>query len=788
MTYRLLSRLFCHVAIGVAPVLFAGLPGAAAPIDLTGATVVTGGNHRSVRVAATVLAEEITKRTGLEIPAGNEWPDAGPVVIVTSGAVQKVHGISAPDAAAGLSAEGYCVATFSDDRPIVWIAGADARGALFGVGYLLRKLEWREGTVTLPGPLSMVSAPEYPLRGHQLGYRATANSYDAWSIAQYDQYIRELAFFGTNAIEMIPLQDDRPLVGDVPRDEMDRAVSAICDKYGLDFWIWTPATVDLNDAAARSALLSELDALLGGFKRLDAVFFPGGDPGDNPPELVMPFLEDVSTILAKHHPKAKIWISLQGFDHWQVDVFYEWMAEHQPDWMGGVVAGPSSPAIYETRLRLDRRYGLRHYPDITHVVRAQYPVSWIDPAFAFTLGREPVNPRPVYYRMVHNNLAPYTNGFLTYSDGIHDDANKIVWSALGWDTTADLRDVLTDYCRVFFGPEIAETAADGIFALENNWNGALARNGSVDGTLRLWQELEAKSPQLSENWRWNLYLLRAYYDAYVRHRLIHESSLEEAANTAMLKAPVIGADASMDAALAELARVDAGSIQPGWRDRIYGICETLFQTIGYQTSVEKYGAIAPERGAVLDFVDYPLNNRWWLEDEIAKARQMSSEEAKVAHLNMLATWENPGPGSFYDDIGNVAQCDRVITSEASNTLLEPDRPTVPDFMFWDSGKRRVRQSWMSKMDWPEGLRYIGLDPNADYVFKTTGVSSCLPRANGIRLVPTVDGREVGEIKEFPVPRQAYREGYLTITFDVPFEPGINWRQMSRLSEAWLIKK
>jgi hypothetical protein len=316
----------------------------------------------------------------------------------------------------------------------------------------------------------------------------------------------------------------------------------------------------------------------------------------------------------------------------------------------------------------------------------------------------------------------------------------------------------------------------------------LARNGSVDGTLRLWQELEAKSPQLNGNWRWQLCLLRAYYDAYTRHRLIHESGLEGAANARMLEAPEIGANAAMDSALAELAKADSEPVRPEWRDRIFALCDALWHSIGFQTSVEKYKAIAPERGAVLDYVDYPLNNRWWLEDEITKARDLPAEEEKVAHLHMLATWENPGPGSFYDDIGDISQSDHVIKSEGFETLLEPDRPTVPDFMWWDNGTRRVRQSWISKMDWPEGLRYLGLDPNADYVFKTTGVSSCLPRANGIRLIPTIDGREVGDVKEFPVPRQAYREGHLTITFDVPFEPGINWRQMSRLSEAWLIKK
>jgi hypothetical protein len=34
----------------------------------------------------------------------------------------------------------------------------------------------------------------------------------------------------------------------------------------------------------------------------------------------------------------------------------------------------------------------------------------------------------------------------------------------------------------------------------------------------------------SGNWRWQLCLLRAYYDAYTRRRLIYESRLEDEAN------------------------------------------------------------------------------------------------------------------------------------------------------------------------------------------------------------------------------------------------------------------
>ncbi|MCF6285319.1 MAG: hypothetical protein L3K26_09030, partial [Candidatus Hydrogenedentes bacterium] len=214
----------------------------------------------------------------------------------------------------------------------------------------------------------------------------------------------------------------------------------------------------------------------------------------------------------------------------------------------------------------------------------------------------------------------------------------------------------------------------------------------------------------------------------------------------------------------------------------------LFAALGYQTSVPKYGANNGQRGAVLDYVDHPLNNRWWYEDQLTEIRALKSDAEKLARLKVIYTWENPGPGSFYDDIGNVAQSDHVLRGESLSTDPLMRRHMNPDFMWWDGGLSRVRQSWISKMDWPIGLRYEGLDPEAGYIIRTTGVAQCLPRVNGELIAPSIDGKEVGEIKEFPVPNKLYKDGLIILTFDVPYEPGIGWRQMSRLSEVWLLKQ
>src|SRR5262249_35573875 len=160
--------------------------------------------------------------------------------------------------------------------------------------------------------------------------------------------------------------------------------------------------------------------------------------------------------------------------------------------------------------RLAKKYKLRLYPDLTHNKICQYEVPEWDQAYALTLGREAINPRPAEFAAIHNRVAPYSDGFISYSDGIHDDVNKTIWSAMSWNPDAVVRDVLVNYARAYFNPAIAEDAADAILALERNWRGPLVHNGAVESTLLRWQELERKAPQLAGNWRWQMCLLRAY--------------------------------------------------------------------------------------------------------------------------------------------------------------------------------------------------------------------------------------------------------------------------------------
>lgn len=764
-------------------------------IDLSHAVILvsTTSNPTAEKTASRVLVEEVEKRTGLHWKISTTWPKQGAVIALAPGKADlnwKHH----PAGRQGKDypenrAEGYRLAVqkTKDNNHVIWIVGADRRGVLFGVGRFLRLMNWGKEKVLFPADVDISTAPAYPIRGHQLGYRATANSYDAWNAEQYEQYIRELAFFGTNCIENIPFQSGKSPLMPIARDEMNVKLSQICARYDLDYWVWTPANFDLNDKAKRAAALEKHRLLYDACPRLDAIFFPGGDPGNNHPRLVMPFLEDLAKLLLPRHPKARIWISLQGFDEEQTDYFYNYVNKNMPDWLGGLVAGPSSPPIPASRKRLPKKYKLRHYPDITHTVRCQYPVAWWDQAFALTEGRECSNPQPVYYALIHNWFAPYTDGFLSYSDGVHDDVNKIIWSARGWDPQVPVRKILQEYARVFFRPDLADIAADGILALEQNWEGSLAENGAVEATHNFWQDLANKAPELKRNWRWQLCQLRSTYDAYTRRRLIYETTLEKKANRALAAAPAKGADAAMDDALAILQRADMFPPSQHLRRQIDDICEALFRSIGLQTSVKKYHASGEERGAILDFVEYPLNNRWWLEDEFAKIRKMKTEKQKIARLQAIRTWEHPGPGSFYDDLGNVARSPHVVRGEGLNTDPEMERNPNPGYWWWDNGFSRARLSWQVTMDWPLAVAYENLDVNANYVVRMTGYGQALTKMNGQRVQPTLYGKGLGEMKEFPVPEEIVKSGHLKVTWDIPDEHRLNWRQQSRIAEIWLLK-
>ncbi|MEQ6119465.1 hypothetical protein [Reichenbachiella sp. MALMAid0571] len=726
-----------------------------------------------------VIAEEIQKRTGFEINSQKNWKTKKSILAVALLSDEKIYGKELPVLSdvdkAKIKPEGFRLFV---EGETIWVIGADVRGTLFGIGKLLRVAEMTDGQIAVPENLDIITSPEYPLRGHQLGYRNTANSWDKWTPEQYDQYIRELALFGANSIEDIPFEKEEQSVHMImPHKEMHPKISQICANYDLEYWVWTPATGNLSDESIRENELKLHEEFYKSIPRLDGIFFPGGDPGDNHPKYVMPHLKELAALLHKYHPNAGVWISLQGFERDKVEYFFNYLKEHDPDWLEGVVYGPSSPPIDLERRMLPAKYKHRLYGDLTHTVRCQYPTEDWDQAFALTLGREAPNPQPYYYARIFKEEAIFTDGFLSYSDGVHDDVNKVIWNQMGCDSNMDVRDVLTEYGRFFFEAPVAEAVADGILALEKNWVGPIVANGGIEATLLYWQDLEAKYPRLRDNWRWQLLLVRAYYDAYIRHRAIFEKTLEKDVNVVLGEAKTKSPEVVMQEATAILKKADTNPVSEDLKDKIIELAERLFNSTGLQSSVPKYQGRSAQRGCFIDFLDIPLNNRWWLEDEFEKTKKMGSEKEKLDRLELIANWENPGKGGYYDNVSDVSASPNVV-SRTDDAI---------DYAWWDNGRSRKRLSTQLFQFLPV-LEYNKLDPEASYLIRVSGYSEALLRANDVRLTPTKYEKELETFKEFLLPKELIKEGKLRLTFDQPDELELNWRQYSKVMEVWLIRQ
>ena len=354
------------------------LPASSASLDFTNSVIVTPPKlERLEQKAITVLREEILKRTGIQLSTLTEWPENQQSVIAV-GQTAQMKILAGPysdilEDGQTLGKEGF---RLSIKENAILVTGNDPRGVLYGIGKLLRTLRMIPGSISVPEDSDITTSPRYPIRGHQLGYRPKTNAYDAWSPAQFDQYIRELALFGANSIEIIPPRTDDTLTSPhmkLPPMEMMVRQSEIIDSYGMDVWIWYPNMG--NDYTYRKSIREELqerEDIFGKLKRIDVVFVPGGDPGDLHPDILFEWLKKVAKILNKYHPKAKIWVSPQAFrptKEW-LDVFYTNVNLKYP-WFGGVVFGPwVKTPLPEIRKIVDPEIPIRCYPDITQNGRA----------------------------------------------------------------------------------------------------------------------------------------------------------------------------------------------------------------------------------------------------------------------------------------------------------------------------------------------------------------------------------------------------------------------------------
>jgi hypothetical protein len=774
--------------------------------------------------ALLVLAQEVEKRTELRLPVVHSWPSSSTPVVVagTNATLNRLRGHLPAGIQAAREAEGFAIrVSQGEGSPVISVSGTDERGVLFGVGKLLRSLRMTKLRLEVENYLDNKSYPRYRLRGHQLGYRPKTNSYDGWTVALWDQYIRELALFGCNFIELIPPRSDDDADSPhftLPPKEMMIEMSRICDEYGLDVWIWYPAMEpDYSDPATVDRELAAWGEIFKALPRVDAVFVPGGDPGHTQPKYLMALLEKQTQNLRQYHPQGQMWMSPQSFSQAWLDEFLD-ILKGQPAWLSGVVFGPQTRVDLPTLRKLvPERYPIRLYPDITHTMGCQFPVPDWDVALALTEGREPICPRPEAFANIARRYLPHAAGFGTYSEGCNDDVNKFIWNALAWDPEARVIDILRDYCRFFISPRYAEDFAQGLWGLEKAWQGPLLANENVDSTLARFETMErGATPAELLNWRFQQGLYRAYYDAYVRRRLIYETDLYNQAldkleeihavgsHPGMLsdegnrdEAPTNGMDPTLVIAPAQslLARGFTQPVAQEQRARILQLAEALFQSIRMQLSVERYQAESVDRGGNLDTLDAPVTNGPWLAKRLREIRSLPSAIDLVRAIEEVLDRTNPGPGGYYDDLGDISRPSRLVRGLGSvedpelrrSVLIGHDCPLPAEMpVAW--------KRWAEALfDAPLRMHYSTLDPQARYKVRVVyagdepRVKIRLACEGGAEIHPLIAKPLPPAPLEFDIPPEATAGGELTLAWTREAGLGGNGRG-AQVAEVWLLKK
>ena len=249
--------------------------------------------------------------------------------------------------------------------------------------------------------------------------------------------------------------------------------------------------------------------------------------------------------------------------------------------------------------------------------------------------------------------------------------------------------------------------------------------------LRLQAMERAAPPRVLKSWRFLQLLYRAYSDAYIRERLLAETAAQSRAYGELRRAADLGARAACRRALAILDDAAAAALQGELRARAYALAEALFQNVHVQLSVPRYGAQAVRRGASLDGLEYPLNDRLWLHERCAEIDGLATEPERLAAIEKVLQRTDPGPGGRYDNLGDAAE----------QAHLVPGAGFFDDPSFLDSALRgfaipypaeAIPHAWLSQAEsighGPLGLRYDGLDAGAAY--RTVVVYGGESRAGG----------------------------------------------------------
>lgn len=790
--------------------------------------VLEQGRSSCEKETAMVFRDMVKKRSGIEIPVS---PTPGLVSIgfytEDSFAVYQKEFVPLLKEIPSTGAEGFKIkVSVSGIRKAIWVVGHDERGTFYGMARILRKIYAKNGQILYPEAIDGLSVtPEYPIRGHQLGYRDKQNTCPAWGMKEYATYIRDLELFGANSIELLPPRTDDALYSSLfstDPHEMMIGLSRIIHSYHMDVWLWYPNLGTGYDTQEKMEKeIREREQVFAEIPYLDAVSIPFGDPGSLFPTEAFRVTAVFAQILKKYHPEATIWIAPQHFQPepgWY-DAFYAELKK-EPVWLTGVCFAPwEQDSIQDLVKKIPAKYRtrIRNYPDITHNTNCQFPVPEWDDAFALTLGREGNNMRPEGMKRIHNFHAKCTVGSITYSEGIHDDVNKMIWCDQDFSTKMSTRETVEDYVRMFVDGDLVKELSDVIFQTERSWVGPITKNTGIDDNYRLMRRLDAEvDEQVKRNFRYQMIKLRVLSDYYTKYKYLDDQKNECDAKKILSEANKRGSLAAIKEARSIFHKSYDEMKEEALLHEMQKLSDDLFASCRIRLTVTHHHGQSWIRGAYLETAWMPLNDYQFYMEMFKRIVKMPSEPQRLEAISSVLHRTDPPKGSFYYNLGSFEGFSHVKQWEKWDE--DPGylhSPMMDHSIYNIMGFFHHMQGWYDEfplpLSWTRNAEVIygtpleatfgGLDPHVAYklrviyptqffkaVFllqKQVEPTSATLYAGDCLLAKEIPCIPIGSDAywEYELPPESYKDGTLTLRWQIHDTLG-----PLGVSDLWLLKK
>ena len=774
-----------------------------------------GSDDTEARVAD-VLRARIAKRSpGAAVDISRSQPPAGALAIylartercgIADQLLAREH-LLLPGDGFDLYPEGYACKSVGE---AIVAVGADDRAVLYAAGEVLRRLRYAADAVSFD-QFSISTAPAYRYRGssaNQGGAMRQITGARGWTPEEIREYTLDYALAGANCFyahgdmfEFVKSFDLMSEFGCRPNALRDFPPEWQATERGD----WACPSIP----EARQAMLAQWDKLFQSVPDYDVLRFFAGDPGGCRCEKCEPWgktfvylCEEVAAIWLKHHPETAVMIANQDVDNEGDQAIFDYCNEKSRDWLYAIAYGPGGNAmsdyfrpelrddlfeypgsgpvnryLAETLNQLPRWQRIVHYSDITHWVSAQYQVENPEPTVMRVYGRRTFHTRPKAFYRIFQAIMPFSEGDIIYSEGYHDEFHQYMWNRLLWNPNQSIEDAAMDYCRYQFGDEAAPLMFQAMCQLEDNLEIPVESNPGIEKYYSLVKEAGLKMPAnlMAANYRWRLHMQKAALDKYFQLKLRNERGLER--RIIELASNPTDPAAAIDQAIAIAAEPAEAGEMPGLRAEA--------GRLGDETN-----AMFGVRNVGYFSLDKALTSLPWITQTLQKAAAGSPDQKRML-LALIADYENPGEGGFYDDAGEKGRQPHLVKGESFDAaeMMDPNnRPSQSTLAYSLTDPRGVAFS------------YTGLDPAASYKLRATLVAPRIPKEMldlpvKLKLVQNIlaDGQYIArdvevpeftaEYFEYDIPQDLTKDATLDLTFErAPGSLAIG------VSELWLIKK